>query len=88
MRENDSHAHTHTHTSASTSSKWHSRRSEKERKKERETDRQKKTAHKRETWWLNNEQKIHTNSLIQARRSRETKGRKTGEGKKRKQTNK
>jgi hypothetical protein len=42
-------------------------------KKRRERERQtKKTAHKRETWWLNNEQKIHTNSLIQARRSRAT----------------
>jgi hypothetical protein len=75
--------HTHTHSA----SKWHSRRSEKT-KKERETDKKRHTR-ERETWWLNNEQKIHTNSLIQVRRSRETRWRKKNWEKAReKQTNK
>jgi hypothetical protein len=79
--------HTHTQTRASTSSKWHSRRSEKKEGRERERQTQ-KTAHEREIWWLNNEQKIHTNFLIQVRRSRETRRKKNGEGKrKNKQTN-
>jgi hypothetical protein len=77
-KESNGRAHTHTHAH------HHQNGTRDEVKKRR--DRQKKTAHKRETWWLNNEQKIHTNSLIQARRLRETR-RKTGEGKK-KQTNK
>jgi hypothetical protein len=84
-RESNGHAHTHTHTHASTSSKWHSRRSEKGKERERVTD--KKTAHKRETWWLNNEQKIHTNFLIQARRLRETRSKKVGKARENK-TNK
>lgn len=90
-RETDGHAHnhttnTHTHTRASASSKWHSRRSE---KRDRQTRR--RTAHARGIWWLNNEQKIHANSPISARRSTENKQnkKKNWEGKREnKQTNK
>ncbi len=79
------HTHTHTHTLISINiikmaleTKWE--------KRGKETDKE-VTAHKRETWWLNNEQKIHTNSLVQARRSRETRRKRWGKARKNKQTN-
>jgi hypothetical protein len=85
-RERRSCTHTHAHQH-----QHHQNGTRDEVKKRKERERQtKKTAHKRETWWLNNEQKIHTNFLIQVRRSRETKRKKMGKARKkeRKQTNK
>lgn len=78
--------HTHTHKHAHQHHQNGTRDEVKKKRGERERQTQ-KTAHEREIWWLNNEQKIHTNILIQVRRSRETR-RKKKMGKAKEKTNK